>query len=202
MLSFAYSKLSMSTRWYARPRASKSPKIVQQNSQFWREKITILCLAFMSSTNAVASSVTSGNGTPGGASPGVESAISFSSGVMSAGTSAKSGVLRYLSPVSGSIARILEPLGAFVCANSRAEASVPPPLTPVKMPSFCASSLDVVMAASEPVNTISSKRFARTASSTILGIQSGVHPWSRWGRQMGWGSLNRPSSRYSVLTPE
>mmetsp|Transcript_18234 Transcript_18234/g.34524 ORF Transcript_18234/g.34524 Transcript_18234/m.34524 type:complete len:277 (-) Transcript_18234:281-1111(-) len=202
MLSFAYWKLSMSTRWYGRPRASKKPKMVQQNSQFWREKIIILCFAFISSTNAVASSVTPGRGTPGGASPGVESAIVFSSSVMSAGTSAKRGVLRYLSPVSGSIARIRDPFGAWLRANSSAEASVPPPLTPENIPSLCASSFEVAMAASEPVKTISSMRFERTASSTMRGIQSGVHPWSRCGRQMGWGSLNRPSLRYSVFTPE
>lgn len=43
---------------------------------------------------------------------GVECEISCSSAVMSLATSAKSGVLRYRSPVSGSMHRMVEPFGA------------------------------------------------------------------------------------------
>ena len=75
-------------------------------------------------------------------------ASAFSSSVMSAGMSA---IWRrqIAFAVSASIATIVVPPGA-VLANSRAQASAPPPLVPVKMPSCVASSLDTSMARSPP----------------------------------------------------
>src|SRR5262249_21261861 len=66
---------------------------------------------------------------------GVERDISSSSSVMSAGISANNGVLRYRSPVSGSMQRTVAPLAA-----SRHTWGVPPngapAVMPTKIPSF------------------------------------------------------------------
>ena len=59
---------------------------------------------------------------------------------MSTPTSPNNGVLRYRSPVSGSMARIVAPFGARA-AIFCAPANVAPELIPTKMPSFFASSL-------------------------------------------------------------
>jgi hypothetical protein len=59
---------------------------------------------------------------------------------MSTPTSANNGVLRYRSPVSGSMHKIVDPFGAFA-ATCSAPAKVAPDEIPTKMPSFFASSL-------------------------------------------------------------
>lgn len=51
---------------------------------------------------------------------GVDRAISSSSSFMSASMLAKRGVLRYLSPVSGNIATMTEPAGAFFAVSTAA----------------------------------------------------------------------------------
>src|SRR5258708_31651730 len=70
---------------------------------------------------------------------GVDREISNSSGVMSAGTLANNGVLRYRSPVSGSMARMFAPVGASAHTR-KAPANVAPPVIPTKLPSFRANS--------------------------------------------------------------
>mmetsp|Transcript_14064 Transcript_14064/g.20451 ORF Transcript_14064/g.20451 Transcript_14064/m.20451 type:complete len:203 (+) Transcript_14064:702-1310(+) len=180
--------------------ASNSRKMVQQNSQYSSDQITTLCLAILARTNCSASSVTGGIVILGGAALSVDAARAFSSSVMSAGMSAKRGVLKYLSPVSGSKTTIEEPSLAL-CANSSATASNPPPLVPVKIPSFWARSLAVAIALSPPTWTTLSKSFCETASPSKRGIKSVAQPWSKWGRQTGCGSLNCPSVSYSVAIP-
>jgi hypothetical protein len=71
---------------------------------------------------------------------GVDLAISSSSSFISAAILAKSGVLRYRSPVSGSIATNTEPSGAFFAVSTAAH-MVAPPEIPVRMPSFRAMRL-------------------------------------------------------------
>ena len=51
---------------------------------------------------------------------GVERAISSSSSFISASMLAKRGVLKYLSPVSGNIATMTEPTGAFLAVSTAA----------------------------------------------------------------------------------
>ena len=59
---------------------------------------------------------------------------------MSTGMSAKSGVERYRSPVSGSMQRMLAPAGAL-SATFRAPAKVAPAVMPTKIPSLVAELL-------------------------------------------------------------
>src|SRR5512147_2202756 len=124
----------------------------QQNSHHSSANITTGCCAspVTSATNAAAAGVTSGGGSGafgeglgadaaggGGASNlarGVEREIASSSAVISVGMSAKSGVLKYRSPVSGSITRTLAP-GGGVLQTVSAPASVAPLEVPTKMPS-------------------------------------------------------------------
>jgi hypothetical protein len=69
----------------------------------------------------------------------VDRRIATSTAVISAGTSANNGVVRYRSPVSGSMQRMVDPAGA-PAATSSAAAKVPPAEMPTKIPSFAASS--------------------------------------------------------------
>ena len=68
--------------------------MVQQNSQYSSEKTATLCWSTKPCTKAVASAVTAGSVAAGGGCEGVLSARAFSSSVMSAGMSSKSGVER------------------------------------------------------------------------------------------------------------
>ena len=76
----------------------------------------------------------------------VEREISSSSSVMSTSISAKRGVLRYHSPVSGNIQRTVAPLGASSQIRS-ALAKVAPAVIPTKIPSFASCLLQCIASA-------------------------------------------------------
>mmetsp|Transcript_19713 Transcript_19713/g.35446 ORF Transcript_19713/g.35446 Transcript_19713/m.35446 type:complete len:168 (+) Transcript_19713:70-573(+) len=89
---------------------------------------------------------------------GVDLAISNSSSFISAEILANNGVLKYLSPVSGSMATNTDPSGAFLAVSTAAH-TVAPPEIPVRIPSFLASDCDMETAAPSGISTISSCRF-------------------------------------------
>mmetsp|Transcript_42538 Transcript_42538/g.134191 ORF Transcript_42538/g.134191 Transcript_42538/m.134191 type:complete len:203 (+) Transcript_42538:638-1246(+) len=130
---------------------------------------------------------------------GVEVAISSSSSFMSASMSAKSGVERYRSPVSGSMASMTDPSGAFLAVSSAAHI-VPPPEMPVRSPSLAASALAVAMAEAAGMGTSSSLSWSGASSST-LGMKSGVQPWIGCGLKAGGDPAGAPSASRSVGMP-
>ena len=106
---------------------------------------------------------------------GVDLAISSSSSFISASMSAKSGVLRYLSPVSASIATRTDPSGDFLAVSTAAHMEAPPEI-PVSIPSFLARVLDIDMAAPSGISSISSSSLRSSPFSSTRGMKSGVQP--------------------------
>src|ERR1700687_5042671 len=132
--------------------------------------------------------------------PGVERAISHSSSVISTDTSANNGVLRYRSPVSGSMHRIVDPFGA-VLATCKAPANVPPEAMPTKMPSFFAISLLHLRASGLAMRKTWLMALEATASPVSLAMKSGLQPCVGCRFQLGWPDFAEPSGLRSCSTP-
>src|SRR5215469_2764306 len=115
---------------------------------------------------------------------GVERDIVSSSAVISSPMCSNRGVVRYRSPVSGSMQTMFAPGGARR-ATSSAAASVAPLEVPTNIPSFCASSRERRNASAPATGTISSTYPAATASSVSLEMKSGAQPCIRCGRNSG-----------------
>ncbi len=96
--------------------------------------------------------------------------------------------------MSGSIARITEPFGAF-CATFRAAANVPPEEMPQKMPSFDASAREVWIASSSATGRISSA----TERSSTAGTKSGVQPWILCGLNSAPVSNDAPAGSVTTM---
>mmetsp|Transcript_3235 Transcript_3235/g.9485 ORF Transcript_3235/g.9485 Transcript_3235/m.9485 type:complete len:300 (-) Transcript_3235:369-1268(-) len=175
--------------------------MVQQNSHDSIATMDTVSVAMKSRTTWRPSSFGCGSGCGKAVVAGTESKYAFSSAVISAGTSSKSGVERYRSPVSGSITTMLLPAGSSFAFRS-ATASTPPPLVPEKMPSDRASSCEAATASAPDTCESSSYKPCSVESSTIFGTKSGVQPCSRCGRKTGCDSfVMEPSVVYSVLMP-
>src|ERR1700722_4119569 len=123
---------------------------------------------------------------------GVEREISTSSGVMSTDTSANSGVLKYRSPVSGSMHRTVDPWGASA-QTFNAAANVPPEEMPTKIPSFRARSLLQRIASAFVMRRIWLTPFVSTTSLTSFAMKSGLHPCIGWGLNAGCAAEGDPS---------
>eukprot|EP00964_Phaeocystis_antarctica_P151164 scaffold118722_cov60-Phaeocystis_antarctica.AAC.4 len=130
----AYSSASKLRAEYSTPIALSSLKTVQQNSHDSIATTVTLPDCTNSVSSRCAAAVGSGSGCGKATEGGTPSRKACSSAVISAGIPSKSGVERYRSPVSGSIATIVEPAGN-VLAFCSATCTIPPPLVPVKRPS-------------------------------------------------------------------
>src|ERR1700722_7860065 len=131
---------------------------------------------------------------------GVEREISTSSGVISTETSANSGVLKYRSPVSGSMHRIVDPCGASA-HTFNAAANVPPDEMPTKIPSCRARSLLQRIASAFVIRRIWLTPFVSTASLTSLAIKSGLHPCIGCGFHAECAEAGDPSGFRACATP-
>ena len=102
--------------------------------------------------------------------------------------------------MSGSIARITEPFGAFFAVCSAAHI-VPPPEMPVRRPSFDARSFAVAIASAGGIGS-SSSCSEPGASSSTFGMKSGVHPWIGCGAKAGCDSAGEPSALRVCSVPD
>ena len=127
--------------------------------------------------------------------------ILISSSFISSLISLNSIVLKYLSPVSGSIAKITEP-SSTVSANFAATAKVPPPEIPVRIPSCWASFIDVSIDSGPEILIRSSNKSLSIVSCSTNGIKSGVHPWIKWGWNAAWLFEANPSELLSWSSPD
>ena len=96
------------------------------------------------------------------------------------------------------MARVTEPLGAVLAVSSAAH-MVPPPEMPVRRPSLAARALAVAMASEAGMGTSSSIRSGMGASSSTLGMKSGVQPWIGCGLNAGCEEAGEPSALRSWL---
>jgi hypothetical protein len=105
--------------------------------------------------------------------PALNAKLSFPLHFISAGMSPNNGVLRYRSPVSGSMQSTVPPFGASAHTR-KAPANVAPAVMPTKIPSFCAKSRLQRSASALGMGMIRSMTCISTASAVSFGMKSGV----------------------------